>query len=359
MTIYQELQLNQAGSKNLIRSCKDPKEKRKHMAVYLLKVALTVAFCVVFVSIFTALFGDENGVAGVGVLLALLAFRQVNLGFETSQSVWVLIGIFGILAVGPHMANQVPPVVGFLINSICIFVMLVLGCHNVIYFNHATFVLTYLLLYGNDVSGPSYMRRVFGLMLGGIWVALCMYRNHRKTECKRSLGDVLREFCLESTRSQWQIKLALGVCLSILAGELLGLPRSMWIGIAAMSVLQPFDTDRKTKMVYRFLGTLGGCAGFVLLIRILPESSYGLLGILGGIGVGFCATYKWQTVFNAFGALGIAMSFFGSGGSVTLRVINNGFAVLFVILFVPVFDWVLEQIRKGMNTGVKKSVYRG
>lgn len=343
MTVYQELQLNQAGSKKLIRSCTDKKEKRKHIAVYCLKIALTVAFCVVFVSIFTGIFGKENGVAGVGVLLALLAFRQVDLGFCPSQSAWVMLGIFGILAVGPHMANQVPSAAGFLINSISIFLMLLLGCHNVLYFNHATFVLTYLLLYGNDVSGIAYAKRVTGLMVGGLWVALCMYRNHRKAECKRSLKDVLKEFCLESTRSRWQIKMALGVCLSMLVGELVGLPRSMWIGIAAMSVLQPFDKDRKTKMIYRFLGTLAGCVGFMLLIRILPEESYGLLGIIGGIGVGFCATYKWQTVFNAFGALGIAMSLFGSGGSVTLRVINNGFAVLFVILFVPVVDWILDQ----------------
>ena len=74
-----------------------------------------------------------------------------------------MIGIFGILAVGPHMANQVPSVVGFVINSVCIFVMLVLGCHNVIYFNHATFVLTYLLLYGNDVNGVVYGKRVLRL----------------------------------------------------------------------------------------------------------------------------------------------------------------------------------------------------
>lgn len=93
MTVYQELQLNQAGSKKLIRSCTDKKEKRKHIAIYCLKIALTVAFCVVFVSIFTGIFGAENGVAGVGVLLALLAFRQVDLGFWPSQSVWVMVGI--------------------------------------------------------------------------------------------------------------------------------------------------------------------------------------------------------------------------------------------------------------------------
>lgn len=346
MTIYQELQLNQAGSKRLISASSNPGEKFRHIAIYLLKIILTVAFCVVFVSGFTYVFGEENGVAGVGVLLALLAFRQVHLGFMPAQSFWVMLGIFAILAIGPHAANQVPMGIACLINIACIFMMLVLGCHNVLYFNHATFLLAYLLLYGNDVTGELYIKRVIGVLLGGLWVALLMYRKHRKAECRRSFVDVLKEFCLESTRSQWQLKLALGVCLSMLAGEWIGLPRSMWIGIAAMSILQPFDSDRKTKMGYRFLGTLAGCAGFLILIRILPESSYGLLGIIGGIGVGFCATYQWQTVFNAFGALGIAMSFYGSSGSVTLRVINNGFAVLFVILFVPAFDWLLHQIKK-------------
>ena len=33
MTFYQELQLNQAGSKALIRSCTDKKEKMRHTAI--------------------------------------------------------------------------------------------------------------------------------------------------------------------------------------------------------------------------------------------------------------------------------------------------------------------------------------
>lgn len=48
MTFYQELQLDQIGSKAFIRSLKDSKEKRKHTLIYLFKILLTVAFCVVF-----------------------------------------------------------------------------------------------------------------------------------------------------------------------------------------------------------------------------------------------------------------------------------------------------------------------
>ena len=50
MTFYQELQLNQAGSKNLLKKSETLKEKLYHMWVYLVKIAATMAFCFFFVS---------------------------------------------------------------------------------------------------------------------------------------------------------------------------------------------------------------------------------------------------------------------------------------------------------------------
>ena len=92
MNFYQELQLNQAGSKSYIASFKNPKDKCKHIAVYLFKIALVVAFCVSFVTLFSVLFGNENSIAGVVVLLCVLAFRYSDLGIQNSQ------GTLGILS---------------------------------------------------------------------------------------------------------------------------------------------------------------------------------------------------------------------------------------------------------------------
>ena len=39
MTFYQELQLNQAGSKNLLKKSETVKEKSYHILVYLVKIA--------------------------------------------------------------------------------------------------------------------------------------------------------------------------------------------------------------------------------------------------------------------------------------------------------------------------------
>ena len=153
MTFYQELQLGSAGSKQLIKNTKDPKERRRHILIYNFKVYLVVAFCFAFVTAFSMIFGSENSIVGVVVLLALLVLRQADFGIRTTHGLLSIAGIFLILMVGPRFTNMIPAGWAFLVNIVCILLLMILGCHNVIMSNHSTFVLSYLLLQGYDVSG--------------------------------------------------------------------------------------------------------------------------------------------------------------------------------------------------------------
>lgn len=65
MTFYQELQLNAAGSKALIRITEEKKERIRHVLIYNFKVYLVVAFCFAAVTLFSLIFGNENSIAGV------------------------------------------------------------------------------------------------------------------------------------------------------------------------------------------------------------------------------------------------------------------------------------------------------
>ena len=56
MTFYQELQLNQAGSKNLLKKSETTKEKMYHILVYLIKIDVTMVFCFLFVTVFIIMF---------------------------------------------------------------------------------------------------------------------------------------------------------------------------------------------------------------------------------------------------------------------------------------------------------------
>ena len=159
MTFYQELQLNQAGSKKMLKTSGTGKEKAYHMLVYLVKIALTMIFCFGFVTVFSILFGNENSIVGVVVLLCLMVFRNADLGIHTGQSTILLALFFVIMTVFPHLANHVSPVLGILLNIAALAVFIIFGCHNPFMFNQSTLVLLYLLLYGYDVTGNSYQMR--------------------------------------------------------------------------------------------------------------------------------------------------------------------------------------------------------
>lgn len=333
MTFYQELQLNQVGSKTLIANTKDPKEKRKHIAVYLFKILLTVAFCVAFVTGYTKLFGADNSIVGVVVLLCVMVFRYADFDIRNSHGFLTMFVLFSVLAVGPRLSNIVSPSMAFLVNIVCILLLMVLGCHNVMLSNHSTLVLGYLLLQGYDVSGHAYTLRLFGLAVGALATAVILYRNHKKVTYKQSFLDLLKEFDLSSARTRWQLRLTFGVSSVMLIAALLEIPRAMWIGIAAMSVLMPSRKDLTYRAKYRTPGNILGAALFLILYIALPESCYGYIGMIGGIGVGLSATYGWQAVFNSFGALAIAAPVFGLPMAVFLRIFNNAFGSLYAVLF--------------------------
>lgn len=348
MTFYQELQFDQAGSKSYIASFQNPKDKLKHIAIYLFKILLNVAFCTAFITLFSMIFGPENSVAGLAVLLCIMAFRCVDLGIRTSHGVVDILIVFGILMAGPKISNMLPAGWAFCTNLIFIMFLLILGCHNVIMFNHATLVLSYLLLLGYDVSREAFHKRLFGLSAGAVLTAVIFYHKHRKQTYKRTFSSLFKEFDLSSARTKWQIRFTFTVSIVLLLGTLLNIPKTMWMGIAAMSVCVPFSSDIVFRLKYRILGNVLGGIFFLAAYLLLPESAVAYFGLIGGIGVGLSASYGWQAAFNAFGALAIAVPIFGMPQAILLRVFNN--------IFSAIFTWLCDKIFEPVLSGYKNMV---
>lgn len=345
MTFYQELQLSSAGSKQLIKNTKDSKEKRRHILIYNFKVYLVMIFCVAVVTVFSKLLGNNNSVVGVTVLLAVLVLRQADFGIKTSHGLISIMGIYAILIAGPRVSNMVPPVAAFVINVVCIMLLMIMGCHNVIMYNHSTFVLGYLLLQGYDVTGHEYMMRVVGLLAGMLVCMIIFYKNQRNRPYRRTFWDLFKEFNINSARTRWYIKLTFIVSSAMLIVSLMGLPRAMWIGIACMSVCLPFSKDVDKRIGNRALFNVVGCAIFAVMYIVLPESMYPYIGMIGGIGVGYSAGYAWQTAFNTFGALSIAAGLFGMPYAVALRIGMNAAGAAYTWLC----DKVLERIHSAVQ----------
>ena len=229
---------------------------------------------------------------------------------------------------------------------------MILGCHNVIMYNHSTFVLGYLLLLGYDVTGAEYIKRVEGLAVGMILCMVIFIKTRRIVRYRRTFLDLFREFDLQSARGRWYLKLTLIVSTAMLGMNLLGLPRAMWAGIACMSVCLPFTEDCVARSGSRWQFNIVGCVFFIVLYLILPESMYPYIGMIGGIGVGYSAGYAWQTVFNTFGALSIASGLFGMPMAVALRIGANVFGALYTVLCNKVIDKLTVVFQKKKMTVV-------
>lgn len=341
MTFYQELQLNQAGSKELIRNSQTNKEKLSHLSIYLFKIFITLVFCMAFVISYSIFFGNANSIVGVVVLLFVLVFRKIDLSIKTSHAFPSLIAIFAILAIGPRLSNASNIYVELLVNIVCIFLLLFLGCHNEKMCNHSTLVLGYLLLYGYDVSGDAYIKRLEAIAVGAIITGIIYFRNHRKKTYEQDFLSFFREFDINSHRTKWQLSLTFALASILLIARMINLPRPMWAGIAVMSIITPFPTGKKQKVKERVLGNILGTLLVCIIYIFCPEFMYNNIGIIGGIGVGLSTTYGFQSLFNTFGAVSAATAILGFPAAIFYRVFNNVLGSVYGLVFNKYFCKVI------------------
>lgn len=345
MTFYQAMQLGTYNLKSLIKEAQDEKLKRKYIAALVVKDILCILFCMIVITTFSIIFGNENSIVGVVTVLALLTFRFSNLDFDVKQSAITILGIFGILIVGPYIASTVNPIIGSIINFISIMAIVVLSCHNVYLSNQSIFVLSYLLLYGYKVQNLTvYTNRIFGLIFGGLIVAGIFYYKQRNVNFENKFSDIIKDIDFSTERTKWQLKLSIGICSAILIGELIHLPRTMWIGIACMSILQPTKDKIDFRYKNRPIFLTIGCLMFGVVYVVLPQEFRGYIGIAGGLILGLCGSYQWQTVFNCFGALVAAVPMLGLWNAVILRILNNVFGAIYIKFFNNIFDKIDEKI---------------
>lgn len=345
MTFYKTMQLGANVMKPMIKDTKDKKLKQKYITALILKNILCLIFCMIFVTIFTKLFGNENSIVGVVTILGVLTFRSSNLDFDVKQSSFTLFGVFCIFIIGPNISNLVGPIARSVINFIFIMMILILTCHNVVLSNQSILVLSYLLLCGYEVSDMNVLiNRVIGLATGGIIVAIIFYIKQRKVKFEHKLSDIIKDVDLSNDRTKWQLKLAFGICTSMLIGELMNLPRTMWIGIALMSIIQPNKEVVEFRFKNRIIFTFLGCLLYFIVYSSMPVEFRSLMGMIGGIMVGFSATYQWQVVFNAFGGLTSAIPILGLGGSLITRIINASFGSIYGRFYNEIFDIIHEKI---------------
>jgi len=339
MTFYHALQLDPGSLKRRIAACETGREKAWYWAAMAVRAVLTVLFAIAFISLLTAAFGEENTPMAVALFCILLGIRFVNFEYCIGDSLLALAAAFGILTLAPCAAALVPPLFLIPLHLTAFFALIYMTTQRPELGNGGLYSFAYIYLTGNPVAGEALLRRGLMALVGYLICGAILFAKHRHQHKEVRFRHVVRRFHLSNLVNLWQLRMALGISLVLTAGRVFGVERFMWMGFACSSLLSeyPYSGDTRIRFRQRIVGVLGGCALFLVLYQLLPESLHGLMGPLGGLCLGFCADYRYKTAINCLGALMLGAGLYGLHGAVLLRIADTLLGVVFGLVFAAVF----------------------
>lgn len=345
-TFYQLLQMDARGLWAAIHAAPASRDKARLGFAMALRSILLVAFAILFIGVLTQLFGQNNTGLVVAGFCILLGIKHVPYGFHAADSVIALGLVIGAMILSGTITLVGNSLLSLITNFILVTLILVLVANDPPMGNAGLYIFGYLFVSQTPVTGADLTSRcILGLIIWIMCSAVLVHKHHSKFSDIR-LRDLIENFSLKNPTSIWQLRLAVGVACVLLIGDLLGIPRGVWLGYACMSVLLPYGEEKGSSLKragLRLSGVVIGSTLFYLFSWFVPTEYRFLFGPLAGICIGFSNKYIVDSALNCFGALLLAESVYGMGGSAILRIWDNLLGVVFAVIFTALFSYLADH----------------
>lgn len=348
-SFYALLQMDARGLWGCIHKTSVVKEKVRFGAAMVVRSLLLVAFAILFISVLSGIFGQANSGLVVAGFCILLGIRFVPYGYRAADSVVALGLVLAIMVLGGVVSLLENPVISVVANFFFATAILVLVANDPPMGNAGLYIFGYLFVsqtpvMGNELISRSILAVVLWIICGGVLV----FKHKGKFRDIR-LHDLVKDFSLKNPTTLWQLRLAAGVAGVLLVGQLMQIPRGVWLGYACMSVLLPYQAERGSTLkrgLSRFGGVAIGSVLFALVAWLVPPQYHVLFGPIAGICIGFSKYYLVDSILNCFGALLLAESVYGLAGSAALRIWDNLIGVLFALAFTALLSFLVDRLKE-------------
>lgn len=348
MGFYQALQLSPLALKNQIKEAKTLKEKRFYQKAIATRSFLLVSFAVMFISLITLIFGSEASSLAVVLFCLLLSIRFIDFGYQTRQALVGLGIVCFLLLFSPQVAILLPIWLQFFWHFASLLCLFFLTSSDERLGNPSLYSFSYLFLVGTLPSSEGLVKRSGLMFLAYVFLAVIYSAKHRHKHPTTTFKERVIGQGIGSETNRFLVALALAISLFLLLMAIFPLERFMWAGFACSSLLAGQRSTWKQKAWDRLFGVLIGTTLFVILYQFVPQSLLGLMGPCAGFCLGFCGSYRYQTVFNGLGALLLAQSIYGVEQAAYLRIFDNLFGILFALLFLWAFALGQKLLRQKM-----------
>ena len=307
----------------------------------------TTLFAIIaFIMIYTTLFGDENSLIGVGIVTALLFFKDIDLGVKRKHGALLVFLFLNASVFMPYFATY-NVYLGLVINFFSIFYMTLLTSEKIDYKAYLGFVLLYVLAEGNPVYGEALTLRLLSSVLFSVLIMIVYFVKHKNDTHYKGILTVKRESHIEHI--SFALKLAFSLSVAMFLADFFDIHKHMWFTITVMSITQVDIGATLLRMRHRVLYTLLGSLIYIIVFgMILPHEVI----VYVALALSFCYTfvkkYNIQMIFITINSLIANEIYFGSDLQAVLsRVILMASGVVFAYAMTKIdFIRIYQRIKK-------------
>lgn len=317
------------------------------------KKGIQFAMMMVYIILYSQIFGESNILAGITILIGFLTFPKLRIGVAPGKLAWILFGLYTGMAFSAHF-SYMNLFMAILIPIVTLSTILFLFCEPILQKPYYPFLIGYVFLQGNPVSGRDFTLRVLSLVLGGIVIALFSYFKWKKIKTGQML--TIKEQIKRSAKNKgFLFRTISGLTAAIFLGELFSVSKPMWISIVVMSLTQPDLEEVKKRFCYRFGATVMGSVLFLGIFGFLvPEkAAFLIILLLGYLGTfDFFKQYRHQQILSVINALFASLVLFDLAGAVLAR-----FQMFFLGAFLVFLFLLLEKGMIVLTSYLQKELF--
>ncbi len=318
-----------------------------HLTTFIKNLA-TFLFTIGSIILFSLLFGEANTLVSVAIVVALLAIPMTPISTKplaTSALYFLLFTLCGLFPI----IGEINIYLAFFANFIFLYFLIRITSEPFAYMPHITFLLCFIFSQSTQVVEEEFLTRVIQLLFGGVIIfGYSFFRWRKNIDISRIS---IKEQVKSSSKNQgYIIRMALGISIAILIGELIGTDKTLWISVVVMSLTQTYEAFSFNKIKSRIIATIFGVGFFIVIIEYLVPTEYILIVILSlGFLGSYLTEYKHKQFINTVSAINASLVLFD-----TSTAIYNRFLFLFVgiviVLLLFLIEYLIKKIYKKNHT---------
>ena len=243
---------------------------------------------VLSVAAFSVVFGQQNSLVGVVIVVVALMMLRKDLSDRPVYNIMVLSVVFVCMALGAHI-SLMDPFLGLCVNLVLVFCLVLVTTRDLFAPMHFPFLLGYAFMMSTPVPTQDLPLRVFALLVGAVLIVglNVLIRSGKggtavsdkgRVDVRRMVASGLENLRVHTMRSRFGLRMSLLFAMWAFVWQYWNRENAVWLLYTTVALVQPYADDAWRKSAMRVIGTLVGSLAFCAVL-LLTGGDVAMLGV--------------------------------------------------------------------------------